>query len=157
MKEIPLTRGRVALVDDEDFDAVICHRWHCAVRPNGRCYARTSIGRGRVVYMHRLIMQAPPHMDIDHANRDGLDNRRGNLRVCTRGENLRNSTVRRDSKTGYKGVSYHGHGLNRPWMAHIHYNGKHLVIGYYRTPEEAAIAHDHAVRYYHGVFARTNT
>src|SRR5688572_14268873 len=88
--EIPLTRGYVALVDSGDVASVAPYRWHVDLRIRGGQpfgYA-ASIQGGRKVYMHRLILGAPRGMDVDHENRDGLDNRRCNIRVATRSQNI---------------------------------------------------------------------
>src|SRR5690349_13857865 len=96
MKEIPIVgkrgNGLVALIDDEDYELVSKHRWNIFVRKN-ELKARTSIkieGTWKSVFMHRLIMGSPENMEIDHKNHNGLDNRKENLRICSRRENLAN-------------------------------------------------------------------
>jgi len=81
MREILLSRGHVALVDDADFDWLSRSKWHCS----NDGYAVSG-----VVVMHRLIMDAPDGMEVDHIDRNKLNNRRSNLRVCTHAENMRN-------------------------------------------------------------------
>ena len=105
MKRIPLTQGKFALVDDEDFEALSQFKWRAKHCPDGRrpeksskWYAcRTEIrkrgpkaGKKKEVYMHRFLMDAPRGKVVDHLNGDGLDNRRANLRICTQKENLAN-------------------------------------------------------------------
>ena len=91
VKEIELTRDQVALVDDEDYPVLIKASWYALPRHN-HWYAATSNSNGGpvTVYMHRVIMDAPDGMQVDHINHNGLDNRRRNLRICTQSENLRN-------------------------------------------------------------------
>jgi hypothetical protein len=105
----------------------------------------------------RLIMGNPRGLDVDHKNRDTLDNRRENLRVCTRQQNLRNR--RGWSSTGYKGVRYRkartGKG-RECYEAWIGVDGRHVYLGRGRTPEEAARLYDHAARERFGEFAYLN-
>ena len=111
MAEIPLTRGLVAIVDDEDLDLVRRHSWHAhAVIGKGgrRCgwYAATttecSSGRATTVYMHRLILQPTGHALADHRDGDGLNNRRRNLRPASHSQNLTNR--RTTATSGFRGV-----------------------------------------------------
>lgn len=108
---------------------------------------------GRVVYMHRLIVEALAGQHVDHANGDRSDNRRENLRTCTRSQNLANRTKDRDNTSGYKGVF-----LKRPgrWFSQIGVNGRLIYLGTFDVPQDAAKAYDAAARSYHGDFARTN-
>lgn len=104
-KEIPLTQGRVALVDDEDFDRLSKHKWH--YHKTG--YARRGEGgrkNHRKIYMHREVMNAPDDMEVDHGKGGTLDNRKSNLRVCTHKENSRNRVTHKLNSSVYKGVSW---------------------------------------------------
>jgi len=105
MASITLSRGEVAVVDDGDLATVSAHRWWAKPRDatNGGYYAYCNIG-GRTVYMHRLLMDAPRGLTVDHINGDGLDNRRSNLRLATIGQNNANKAIVR-SASGYRGVS----------------------------------------------------
>jgi hypothetical protein len=105
----------------------------------------------------RLIMEAPPGTDVDHANGDTLDNQRGNLRVCTRQQNLQNR--RGWSSTGFKGVRYRKArpGKTREcYEAWIGVDGRHVYAGRARTPEDAARLYDQAAVEHFGEFARLN-
>jgi hypothetical protein len=142
MKEIPLTRGYVALVDDEDYDTLAQYKWHASTTC-GITYAFHSFadgGRIRSVPMHRVIMSPTPDMQIDHVNHDGLDNRRENLRICTPEQNMHNHR-RKVGKTGYRGVWKHG----GKWQAVIKAYGKWTYLGTFLTPEQAALAWNKAV------------
>jgi hypothetical protein len=159
MPHITLTQDRCTIVDDEDFMALVTLGWHCVKMGTTRqplFYAARNVrgedGKSRLLLMHRMIMQAPPGMVVDHINHDGLDNRRSNLRLCTQRDNMQN--IRRsDNKTGFRGV--YKSSLNR-WMATIHKDGRPKFLGTFPSPEQAAQAYDNAAREVHGQFAHTN-
>jgi hypothetical protein len=152
MKEIPLTKGYVALVDDADYDRVKAFKWHARVwlRKDGskRIYAAT--GRAPVIYLHQLIMDAKR---ADHRNRDGLDNRRANLRLATQSLNCANSPTARGA-SGYLGVKQHTY--SKGFFARIGVNYQRFHLGTFTTAEEAALAYDRAARHYFGEFATLN-
>lgn len=150
MKKILLTQGKYALVDDADFKWLNQWKWHAVKR--GKCwYARR--GSAPQIYMHRLIMNNPEKMDIDHINDNGLDNQRHNLRICTHRQNLQNSRKRINATSKYKGTYYAKIGERRKrWVATI--CGR--AIGYFSTEKEAALAYDDAAKRNFGLFARTN-
>lgn len=155
-KQIPLTQGKFALVDDADYEWLSQYRWHA--KYNGRqWYACREIGprinRTRIK-MHRSILNAPDDKFVDHINNQTLDNRRVNLRLCDKSENGRNRSAQRNNTSGFKGV--HWNREKRRWMAFIHLNRKFRHLGYYDTPEEAARAYDDAARELHGHFAYLN-
>src|SRR5688572_4947824 len=104
MKEIPLTQGKVALVDDEDYEWLNRWKWTFQECKSGNGYA-VRYSRGRREYMHRLVLNAPTGTEIDHvATGDTLNNQRTNLRVCTRAQNLANRNIGKNNTSGYKGV-----------------------------------------------------
>ncbi len=157
MKEIPLTQGQVALVDDEDYERVAAFRWYAHYSTNTRTFYAdrhilTSSGRDRTLTMARFILDAAADAQTDHISHDTLDNRRANLRICTAAENRRNRIHHRNTKSGFKGV----YSQQRRWRAYIRVNGHRLYLGSFATAKEAACAYDDAARKYFGEFAFLN-
>lgn len=155
MREIPLTRGFMALVDDEDFDELSKHKWHIdangyavrtqhtAPRPNRKTIA---------LRMHRVLMglDNADGRRVDHKDGNRLNNQRANLRICTGEENTRNQRIRKDNRTGFKGVVKATGGF---WRAQIHVNKKRFDLGLFESPEEAHGAYCKAALEKHGEFA----
>lgn len=156
-KLIPLTKGKFAVVDDEDFEALSAFRWH-AYPDRGTFYARRSdYSEGHVaktVLMHRQVLGAGKGEQVDHVNGDGLDNTRTNLRFCTPLENARNARRRKDNQSGFKGVVWHKQ--RKQWVAHIRIDGKLKHLGLFPTKEDAARAYDEVAKRIHKEFANLN-
>jgi hypothetical protein len=153
VKKVKLTQGKVALVDDEDFERVNRFKW-CALKHRARWYAGRRDGN-RTALMHRVIFGSlETHQQVDHINGDGLDNQRSNLRVCTSAQNRANSVMYRTNKSGYRGVSRHPSGLG--WRACIKCNNKTRNLGRFEIPEQAAKRYDEEARRCFGEFARLN-
>lgn len=144
---IPLRNCFYALVDAADFDAISRHPWSVRVAQK-LAYAWSRRDDGRPVLMHRLIMDPPDDMDVDHINGNGLDNRRSNLRVCTRSQNLGNRRI--SDQHAFKGICRETR-CNR-WFAVC----AKKRLGNFATAEEAARAYDRAALARWGEFARTN-
>ena len=154
MKRIPLTQGKFTLVDDQDFDLVSRFSWYTMRSYETLFYARAVLsGRSRI-FMHRLILDAPNGLVVDHVNRDGLDNRRTNIRICTMSENMRNQTRHRDGSSKFKGVSWDQD--RGKWRASLRVNGKTYNLGRYFSEEKAAMAYDKFALEQFGEFARVN-
>lgn len=157
-KEIRLTRNKRALVDDVDFDRVSAAGSWVAIPSTtcpGRWYAyRTLYRPKRTVYLHRFILGAPRGLQVDHANGDGLDCRRENMRLASRSQNCANAKKRRDAKSSrFKGVvAIPGKG----WQAQITVDNRHRALGVFPTEEEAARAYDAEAERAWGPFARHN-
>lgn len=140
-------RDKFALVDDVDAALVAGLKWF--LHSEGYVTAR-----GSGTLMHRLLLDAGKGVIVDHKNGDRLDNRRSNLRPCSRSENMANSGLPAHNTSGYRGVtrdSYTG-----KWKAAINISGKHINLGRFDSPEEAAIIYDEAVIKHFGQFARPN-
>jgi hypothetical protein len=153
MRRIPLTRGAEALVDDEDFERLTVTRWQVDDKGYAIRYRRRD-GKDTTESMHRVIMNAPKGMEVDHINGNPLDNRRCNLRLVSRRQNSRNTRGHRDNVTGYKGVSLDR--VRGTYRAVIVHEGQHHFLGRFRTAEAAARAYNDAARKYFGEFARLN-
>jgi len=160
MKTIPLTQGKVALVDDGDFEIVNKYNWFFS--PTGTGYAHHTVYMGykkspTAIQMHRLIMAPPEGMFVDHINHDTLDNRRQNLRLCTRTENLRNQKgYKRRVNLELEGIKGVGKTKWGGYVATIYRDGKNRSLGTYKTIPEAAEAYNKAAREHHGAFAVLN-
>ena len=147
--------GRVALIDDEDYELVSRYRWNLRHKPRStNFYAQANISRavGRgTIKMHCLIMGQP---GIDHRNGNGLDNRRSNLRAATPGQNNANSRPRSNCTSPYKGVYWNAD--RGKWQAQISVGGRSTNLGRFASEEEAARAYDAAAIAAWGEYARPN-
>jgi hypothetical protein len=151
---IPLTQGLNAIVDVEDFDWLSKWNWH-ADKKRHTFYAARTVAHGEsrtTVQMHRLILGESSRKECDHKNRNGLDNRRNNLRKASPTNNRCNMARHRDNRSGFKGVKL----VNGRFVAAISVAGVYRYIGCYATPEEAARAYDEAAKKFHGEFAVLN-
>lgn len=155
MFELSLTKGFVAFVDDGDWERVSAFRWHASVHSKDLVYAQTRINR-KSIRLHRFLMDPPKGMFVDHADGNGLNNVRSNLRICTRSQNVRNSRRRTDSRSlsKYRGVWWFA--KCRKWRAALRADGRYVHGGLFFTEEEAARRYDELARIHHGEFARLN-
>ena len=140
MKRIPLTKGKFALVDDEDFDQLYLYRWHASRRANGYYADRGSPngkrGGGPRVLMHREILQPQPWFEVDHVDGDGLNNQRANLRLCTHSENMCNRRApNRNNLCGIRGIRWRG--PTKGWQARLMRHGKESNLGHFDTARQA--------------------
>lgn len=149
-KRIPLSKGKFAIVDDEDFERVNQFKWGLL---QGRYAQRNASAKNPYGRMHRFILQAPPELNVDHINGNGLDNRKCNLRLCTQAQNVQNSKMPKTNVSGFKGVSQVKSGN---WRAQISVDNTSKALGTFKTKEEAARAYDRAALEYYGEFARLN-
>lgn len=138
MRKIKLTQGKYTIVDNEDYQLLTQWKWQY----DSRGYAsRGKKVNGRVIriMLHRIILDAPKHYFVDHINRNRLDNRKENLRLCLLRQNLLNRGLNKNNKTGYRGVCRVKPSMNNrnPYKAGIKINNKLINLGYYATAEAA--------------------
>ena len=166
MIEIQLTQERTAIIDDIDSD-LNQFNWYAAFHPkygNGGNYtARRKYRKGICVHteqMHRTILSRilnrplERYEEVDHENRNPLDNRRQNLRLATREQNTRNQGAHKDGSSNFKGVSWNKE--KGKWHARIYTKGKHIHIGYFENATSAAKSYDEKAKQLFGAFAVTN-
>ena len=154
MKIVSLTKGMISTVDDGDWDEVSKYKWRSSMSARGIYYAASFIG-GKHVRLHQFLMRAPAGMEVDHVNRNSLDNRRENLRVCTHQQNTQNCSKRNSTSSQYKGVCWNKR--EKKWMAYITIHGKRHYLGCCHGSEDgAARAYDAAARAAFGEFAHCN-
>lgn len=162
MKKIKLGKTEnYVLVDDEDYEVLNKFSWY-GRNEHGYKYAARSImfpreaGKRRVFTekMHRKIMNAKTGQIVDHINGNTFDNRKNNLRICTREDNTKNRSKNYNNTSGYKGVSFHKN--YKRWISYIGVNGKLIHLGWFDDKKEAALAYNEAAKKYFGEFARLN-
>lgn len=156
MKEIQLTQGKVAIVDDADYEWLSQWKWH-ARKDKTTWYARRNAGNWphqKAVAMHREIIGAPDGVEVDHKDRDGLHNWRDNLRIATDSQNAANRGKFSSNTSGYKGVSWDSHAGK--WKADMQANSQRISLGYFSDPSDAARAYDDAAIEHFGEFAQLN-
>jgi hypothetical protein len=154
MRHITLTKGRVAIVDDADYEVLSRKKWSCGGNGHGNIYAFRTDNK-RTVFMHRVIIDAKNGETVDHKNGNGLDNRRMNLRTCTNSQNSMNRIPKRKRiYSSLKGITRDKTGR---WKACIYVDKKRHHLGMYDKAEDAASAYDSAATKYFGEFARLNS
>jgi hypothetical protein len=158
-RKIPLTRGKFAIVDPEDYPRLAKHKWFLSKSTTGSYAARWQSCRGKStrkkIWMHRKVIHIPPKMVCDHINREGLDNRNANIRPATISQNLCNRPkTKTKTRSKYKGLEWDK--IQQKWKVRIQLNGQKIYLGSFANEIDAAKAYDRAARKYHGEFALTN-
>ncbi len=160
MKQIPLSQGYFALVDDTDYSLLMQRKWCVQVRKHS-CYAQRCDwidGKAHIVRMHRQVLglSRSDGKMVDHIDGNGLNNQKNNLRLCTQSQNLQNCVKHRDGSSKYKGVSLDP--KYNKWVAKIRHpnttGSKH--IGRFAKEIDAAKAYDGKAKELFGEFARLN-
>lgn len=154
MKRIPLTKGLFALVDDCDFDALNQFKWHASKHKNtfyAKKVFRNLDGTKAITMMHRALLSPKESEQVDHADRDGLNNCRTNLRICTYSENNKNRRIFKNNTSGYRGVIAAPNGR---FYAQIYKNGRCTALGGYGSILQAAEAYEAAAKRIYGDFAK---
>jgi hypothetical protein len=154
-KQIPLTKGHFAIVDNEDYNELMQWKWSYS---GGYPVRKVQTSTGSKTYcMHRQIMQPPDGYVVDHIDGNRLNNQRCNLRLCTMAQNAINRRPNLSKHSSpYKGVYYHKRRIANPWMARIKHNDIDLHLGVFPTAEDAARAYNAASIELHGEFAWLN-
>jgi hypothetical protein len=156
-RRIPLSQGKFAIVDPEDYPRISKYKWH--ICKNGNIfYARRKVARKKkgktIISMHQEIIKVPEGFVADHINHNGLDNRKSNLRPASLAQNIRNSKKTRNKfQSNYKGLFHRRDGM---WRALITFNGRRIYLGCFKEETEAARAYDTAAKTYFGEFANLN-
>lgn len=151
MKRLKLTQGKWAKVDDEDFQALSKFKWF-ARSSRGCWYASRNIypngtgSRGVMIHLHVVLLGEVSGKEIDHIDRDGLNNQRSNLRHCTRSENCFNRTKKKGTHSKFVGVSWYKRRASQhgSWFAYIKKDGKLTYLGSFKSEEEAYQARKNA-------------
>lgn len=150
-----LSSGHVVLIDEADRELVDRYSWQADCRPQTVYVQGYLIGHWtKHFYLHRVLMDPPPGMQVDHRNGDGLDNRRANLRLATASQNRGNMRLPPRNTSGYKGVSWDK--ARAKWVARISANGRYRCLGRFDDPWEAAQTYNAAAIEYWGEFAWLN-
>lgn len=156
MKKIKLTKGLIALVDDNEFEKLNKHKWFSQKKGDTFYARRYECKNGKIkrIYMHREILELKNKKEeVDHINKNGIDNRKENMRICTHQQNQWN-TKKRTGISQFKGV--HWHKKANKWQGQIRCNNKWYYLGLYNSETEAAHVYNKKAKELHGEFAQLN-
>ena len=157
-RKIPLTQGKFAIVDPEDYERLANYKWFLSKSPTSSYAARwqrTQSGLRKKIWMHREIIDIPKHMLCDHINGNGLDNRKDKVRPATVSQNLCNRPkTKAKTRSKYKGLEYDK--IQKKWKARIQHDGRTIYLGSFSNEVDAARAYDKKAKALFGQFARLN-
>lgn len=148
-KLIPLTKGKFAIVDDDDFEYLNQWKWYCSTQ--NRAVREQSIGnnRSKMIWMHRVINKTPDGLDTDHKDRDPLNNQKSNLRTLSHHKNMFNRTLAKNNNSGHSGISWFKD--SNKWRAYITVMNKQIHLGLYSSLDEAILKRKEAELKYHAI------
>lgn len=149
MKLIPLTKGMFAMVDDADYPVLSRFKWHAS--KDGKTFYPQNVNFGR---MHSVLVTACKPLEVDHIDRNGLNNQRSNLRICTHQQNNWNQGKKKPGTSKYKGVSWFP--ARKKWMAKMRIKGKNTHLGCFQNEDDAAKCYDKHAALHFGEFACFN-
>jgi len=155
MKYINLPNNKKVIVDNEDYKYLNSFNWNFNSRyvvrnKHNNCYGKCKGKRCYKIFIHKLIMNCPKGKQVDHINHNTLDNRKINLRICTRKQNSHNSLVHKDTLSRYKGVYWNN--INKKWIVTI----KKKYFGSFINKEKAAQIYNKNIVNYYGDFSYLN-
>lgn len=157
VKKVFLTQDKFALVDLRDYPRIMKYKWCASKRTTKRGKSENwyAIGwvDGKSISMHQFLLGKKEGLEIDHKNRNSLDNTRKNLRFATHQQNIQNSKVI-GKYSKYKGISFHKE--NKKWESHIQYNGIGYYLGQFKSEIYAAMVYDSFANELFGEFANLN-
>lgn len=158
-RRIRMSGPKYAKVDPDDYKQLRKYEWFTKKETNSfytfRNGGRKKAGGKSIIYMHRIILEVPKAMVVDHINNDGMDNRSANLRPATRAQNSYNrKKLSRQCTSKYKGICWNK--TASKWQAAISFNKNIIYLGIFNNEIDAAKAYDEAAKKYHGEFACLN-
>jgi hypothetical protein len=157
MRQVSLTKGAIALVDDIDYNLVMSYKWHLdASGYAAHSFWDASTGKKHNVRLHRLLIRVKPLFTVDHVNGNRLDYRRANLRIATREQNMWNRRKFANRTSQFKGVKWRKLKSGGHWQATVTYHGKRQHLGSFDSEYHAALVYDWAASELFGDFARIN-
>lgn|ERR1035437_830838 len=151
MKQIPLTQGKFAIVDDEDFEKLDKFNWQLQSLGYAVRYKRIGVrklNKRMIILMHRVINKTPDGFETDHRDRNKLNNQKSNLRTVTRSQNQQNIGILKNNTSGYRGIRWDK--VNNKWLARIYVGNKGIHLGRYSTLQGAWLARRWGERLYFG-------
>ena len=155
MKEIISNKGRIALVDDDDYERLNGYKWYNSTDGYIQRSIKKSNEKWMIWMIHWDVIGKPiDGQQVDHRDGNKLNNCRSNLRICSNAENGMNRGMNKNNSTGYKGVKWNN--ASNKWIALIRTNGKQMYLGSFNDKIDAALAYNDGAKKYHGEFAQLN-